>query len=308
MATHKTRSTCRTISRMIILASHAKETIQYALDSKQHLIGQSPKMKPVQWRMFQQIDVSLESHVVKNRIAVLEELEGFHSALVHLNILSPRDRWEEWINNYKHEKGCDPAFMCLIIILMSSSTADTQLANIIPHLFSSGETSATAVIDIIQQYGIDCFCCLLSASGRYYQNSERIINAADYFVQRHNGRIPRNISVFELCGLIGIGYKTANIVITTAFRRVEGIPSDIHVIRWCNMLGWCNHNSDGVACSKLLEGWLPPLKWESVNPIFGAFGQLLLSRRRHEILSLARQHPSSALRKLFSIAESVYKR
>jgi endonuclease III len=222
--------------------------------------------------------------------------------------VSPCDQWEDWIDNFQHEHGCDRAFMCLLIIIMSSSTADTQLANIVPRLFSSGLTSAKAVIEVAQQYGLNTFCSLFSEGGRYYQNAERILNAADYFVQYHGGTIPESITVNELCTLFGVGYKTANIVVTTAFGRVDGIPSDIHVIRWSSMLGWCTSNVDGLKCSKLLEAWLPHSKWESINPVFGAFGQLLVSDKRDDLLQIAKQHPSSDIRALFRTASKVYQR
>jgi endonuclease-3 len=198
--------------------------------------------------------------------------------------------------------------MCLIIIVMSSSTSDNQLAHIVPRLFSSGLTSANAVIDIVGRYGSDAFCALLSESGRYYQNAERIMNAADYFVLRHKGRIPEDISVNELCTLLGVGYKTANIVVTTAFRRVDGIPSDIHVIRWATLLGWCPPKSDGLKCSKILESWLPKSTWESINPVFGAFGQLLVSDKRMDLLFLVNQHPSKYIQNLFRKAADIYKK
>jgi endonuclease-3 len=191
---------------------------------------------------------------------------------------------------------------------MSSSTADDQLAHIVPRLFSCGLTSAIAVNDVVQQYGLNTLCSLLSETGRFYQNAERIINAADYFIQQHNGRIPTTISVNELCTLFGVGYKTANIVVTTAFGRVDGIPSDIHVIRWSNLLGWCPPNTDGLQCSKCIEGWLPKSKWDSINPVFGAFGQLLISEKRNDLLLIASQYPSEAIRKLFRKAANVYKR
>jgi endonuclease III len=247
----------------------------------------------------------LDPFLIKQRLNILLQLESIHAALVHLDILSPRDKWEEWIDNFQDDRDCDPAFMCLIVIIMSSSTADNQLAEIVPRIFLSGLTSAHAVLDIAQQYGLDSLCSLLSDAGRFYQNTERILNAADYFMQRHDGKIPSSISVQELSSLYGVGYKTANIVITKAFRRVEGIPSDIHVIRWSSVLGWCSSNIDGFHCSKQLENWLPQSKWESVNPVFGAFGQLITSSRRSVLLELASQH-SLFVREIFERALKVY--
>jgi endonuclease III len=149
---------------------------------------------------------------------LLENLVEFHSLLQGSQIMSPRDTWEEWISSFEDiEKDCDRAFMCLVVILMSSSTSDKQLGELVPRLFLSGITSANGVIKIVQNYGAEFFCSLLAEGGHYYQNAERILNAADYFVQKHNGKVPSTISINELCTLLGVGYKNANIVVTMAF-------------------------------------------------------------------------------------------
>ena len=112
---------------------------------------------------------------------------------------------------------------------MSSSTSDVQLSMIIPRLFACGMTSAAPVSEIDDNYGMDAMCSLLSESGRFYKNTERIVNAAKYFQQKYNGTIPPDLTIFELTTLIGNGYKTACIFLEAAFDRVDGIPADIHV-------------------------------------------------------------------------------
>lgn len=311
----QTRATYAKMTELINSGSHSKRNIQYTADKRRHFVGETPKLKRLHGLMFifsrataALGDHGLDEETIEKRLFMMRDLESIHSALIHLQILSPRDQWEDWIDNFMDEPGCDRAFMCLLVIIMSSSTADVQLANIVPRLFSSGLTSAIAVVQVAQQYGLNTFCSLFSEGGRYYQNAERILNAADYFVQKHGGRVPTNISVLELCTLFGVGYKTANIVVTTAFRRIDGIPSDIHVIRWSSMLGWCPPTADGLRCSKMLEAWLPHSVWESINPVFGAFGQLLVSEQREQLLHVSQQHSSPVVRKLFRKAAFLYKR
>jgi endonuclease III len=245
---------------------------------------------------------------VEERLQVLQELEFVHEMLLKRCIFAPRDKWEDWIASFRDDEGSDPAFMCLIVILMSSSTSDFQLGEIIPRLFGAGLTSANGVYDVVVQYGPDSLCSLMSESGRYYQNAERIINASSYFMERHGGRIPQSISIHELCTLLGVGYKTANIVITTSFGRVEGIPSDIHVIRWSKVLGWSSGLSrDGLHCSKEMEGWLPKEKWVTINPLFGAFGQLLYSKiHREGVMDVVEHCCTRRIQILFNIACKEY--
>ena len=252
----------------------------------------------------------VDNETIKKRLEVLQELESVHDILLQMGIFAPRDSWEDWISSFSNQKGSDPAFMCLIVILMSSTTSDFQLAEIIPRLFVAGLTSANDIVEVVKQYGPDSLCCLMSQSGRYYQNVERILNAASYFVERHGGRIPATITTKELCTLLGVGYKTANIVITTSFGRVEGIPSDIHVIRWAKALGWssCTHSwKDGLYCSKEMERWLPKDKWVVINPLFGAFGQLLrVSQRRQTLMDIVKQNCSPQVQLLFHYARKQY--
>jgi endonuclease-3 len=240
---------------------------------------------------------NVDNETRRKRLEVLEELESVHHILLQMRILAPRDTWEDWISSFSNQPGSDSAFMCLIVILMSSSTSDFQLGEIIPRLFVAGLTSARGFVEVVQKYGPDSVCCLMSESGRYYQNVERIINAASYFVERHGGRIPATITTNELCTLLGVGYKTANIVITTCFGRVEGIPSDIHVLRWAKALGWssCTPSwKDGFHCSKEMECWLPKDKWIIINPLFGVFGQLL-----RILMEIVKEHCSPKVRLLF---------
>ena len=132
---------------------------------------------------------------------------------------------------------------------------------------------------------MNALCAVLSNSGRFYQNAERIVNAADYFLLFHNGRIPNAIGVEELSALYGVGYKTANLVISYAFQRIDGIPSDIHVLRWAYGLKWIpSPKMDGRRCSKIIESWMPRDMWHLVNPVFGSLGQMLRNKLLNQSL------------------------
>ena len=305
----RTRFHSATISKCITDGSRSKEKIQY-VDGKRHCLGQPVKLTALPPLLMKPVTTcTLPDSVISERLLMLRKLEGIHATLFYIGLESARDKWEEWIDNAKHLEDCDVAFMALIIIIMSSSTSDTNLANIVPRLFSAGLTSARGVFEIVQQYGVDSLCSLMSESGRFYQNTERILNAADYFLQQHHGMIPADVTVNELCQLLGVGYKTANIVVTTAFKRIEGIPSDIHVIRWCALLGWTTSRSlNGLECSKQLEQWLPKSYWGSINPLFGAFGQLITSKSRKELFSVVDASNDRHVVQLFEHAHIEYRR
>ena len=110
----------------------------------------------------------------------------------------------------------------------------------------------------------------------------QVLNAANYFIAHHNGWVPSNITVQDLSTLHGVSYKTANMIVTTAFDRVDGIPSDIHVLQRAFILGWASSSDDSLKCSKEIEQWLPKRHWHSVNIIFRSFHQMLSSLRARE--------------------------
>ena len=248
-------------------------------NSIRHLPGTMPKLTigycrpdpPLKWN---------HPTPKEERLRCLNDLLSLHQYITNTyNLLAPRDTWEQWIDEYADSPDADRGFMCLAVILMSSSTSDKQLALLVPRLFSMGFINAQSTIDIATTYGMDVVCSLMSESGKYYVNGERIVNAADYFIVRHNGRLPSSITIEELTTLPGVGYKTATLVISYSFRRNDGIPSDIHVLKWARHLKWIPpYCQDGSQCSNLLECWIPKQQWQEVNPLFGALGQLLGSK------------------------------
>ena len=278
----KTRRQCALMASMLIQQSKSKNPIMYNNPNnkkQRHMPGTDPKTKRPQV-MRRPLPRKPMQCVVASRLQLFQDLEVLHNKMKNANVRAPRDDWEQWIDGHlSNDHDSDRAFMCLLVILMSSSTTDRQLADVVPRLFMLGLTSAKATIEIAKRYGMDAFTSIISGSGRYYDNAERIVNAADYFIKYHHGRIPPTISLNELQCIHGIGHKTASIVLTFAFNRHEGIPSDVHVMRCCKVLNWIPVSvTDGLESSMILQSWMPQQYWHIVNPLFGAFGQLLSTK------------------------------
>ena len=268
---YATRSRNNQITKIIMLASRSKTKIEYPASN--HQPGTPPKLKDISPSSLEVHVPPIPTTIKERRIEEINQMIKFHQQLKLSGLVSQRDNWESWIDNHVNQPFADRPFMVLMTICMSSSTSDLQLSSIMPRIFACGMISATSVIDIAQQFGMNTMCSLLSESGRFYANTERIVNAADYFIQRHNGVIPRDITIHELTTLHGIGYKTACIILEAAFGRVDGIPADIHVIKWSAFLGWTFPKHTGLTVSKYLEAWVPHNQWSLVNPLFGALGQ-----------------------------------
>ena len=277
---YSTRSRNEKIAAFLGSISRSKSAIKYVQSgTKRHMPGEKAIVKPPCDSHVSIPDCDKFPEILLERTFQFYSLLNFWTSLKKDGINVPRDSWEDWVDSSitADDPQADKAFMFLMTICMSASTSDAQLSTVMPRIFSFGLTSATAVIDISQRYGMDALCSILSEPGRFYKNAEHIVNAADYFIQEHNGVIPTNISIQELTTLLGIGYKTAAIVIEASFDRSEGIPSDIHVMRWSQNLGWVPTKCEAYECSKHLESWVPQKFWRDINPLLGSLSQIAVS-------------------------------
>ena len=90
-------------------------------------------------------------------------------------------------------------------------------------------------------------------------------------IERHGGRVPDTLE--ELLMLKGVGRKTANLVVTLAFRK-PGICVDTHVHRISNRWGYAKTRTPEQT-EMALRRRLPPRYWRIYNDLLVAFGQHL---------------------------------
>ncbi|MBI2138133.1 endonuclease III [Candidatus Woesearchaeota archaeon] len=104
----------------------------------------------------------------------------------------------------------------------------------------------------------------------FYNNKARFLKELPKTLnEKFNGKIPETID--ELIQIGGVGRKTANLVVSVAFRK-PGMCVDTHVHRIMNRMGYVrtkNPHETEMALRKKL-----PLKyWENINSMLVAFGQ-----------------------------------
>ncbi len=104
----------------------------------------------------------------------------------------------------------------------------------------------------------------------FYRNKARTIkNISKELIERYSSRVPDSID--ELLTLKGVGRKTANLVVTFAYKR-PGICVDTHVHRITNRWGYvCASTPDKTELE--LRRVLPKRYWIPINDLLVAFGQ-----------------------------------
>jgi endonuclease-3 len=122
----------------------------------------------------------------------------------------------------------DP-FTLLVAVILSAQATDTSVNRATPELFRLADTpeefaklSQAALEDKIKTIGL------------YRNKAKNLIAMAKALVAEHGGKVPATREV--LMSLPGVGRKTANVVLNTAFGQ-NTIGIDTHAFRVANRMG-----------------------------------------------------------------------
>ena len=114
----------------------------------------------------------------------------------------------------------------LVAVALSAQATDVSVNKATDHLFKVANTPQ-AMLDL----GLDGLKEHIKTIGLYNSKAKNVIAAAQMLVSEHNGIVPDNREALE--ALPGVGRKTANVVLNTAFRQIA-MAVDTHIFRWSN--------------------------------------------------------------------------
>jgi endonuclease III len=159
----------------------------------------------------------------------------------------------------------DP-FLTLIGCILSLRTRDETTAVAAPRLFARASTP-NAMLALSEEE----IAQLIFPVGFYRTKARVIQGICRDLLDRFGGHVPHQID--DLLTLNGVGRKTANLVVTEAFRR-PGICVDTHVHRISNRWGLVNTPSPDKTEAALRQV-VPRRYWLEFNGLLVAFGQTL---------------------------------
>lgn len=99
---------------------------------------------------------------------------------------------------------------------------------------------------------------MIRTAGFYRSKAKNIQACCRRLVDEHGGEVPKALE--ELVQLGGVGRKTANVVLGTAFGIPSGVVVDTHVTRLTNRLGLVR-GTDAVKIERKLIELLPQEEW-----------------------------------------------
>ena len=120
-------------------------------------------------------------------------------------------------------------FELLISVILSAQATDISVNKATAKLYPVANTP-----EQILQLGVRKLKTYIKTIGLYNSKAENIIKTCKILLDKHNGEIPRTRA--ELEALPGVGRKTANVVLNTAFGEPT-IAVDTHIFRVSNRTG-----------------------------------------------------------------------
>ncbi len=120
-------------------------------------------------------------------------------------------------------------FTLLVAVVLSAQTTDAGVNKVTPPLFAIADTP-----EKMAALGVERLAERIKTFGLYRTKPKKVIALSRAIVEQHGGRTPRDREALE--ALPGVGRKTANVVLNTAFGEPT-LAVDTHVFRLANRLG-----------------------------------------------------------------------
>jgi endonuclease-3 len=120
-------------------------------------------------------------------------------------------------------------FQLLVAVILSAQATDVGVNKATARLFPVAPTPAAMLA-----LGVDGLSEAIRTIGLYRTKARNVIATCQLLIERHGGEVPAERAALE--ALPGVGRKTANVVLNTAFGQPT-IAVDTHIFRLGNRTG-----------------------------------------------------------------------
>ena len=144
-------------------------------------------------------------------------------------------------------------FQLLAATILSAQCTDERVNLVTPELFRRWPTPQA--LAVAKQPDVEE---VVHSTGFFRAKAANLIGMASGLVKHHNGELPRTLA--ELTALPGVGRKTANVLLGTAFGIPSGVVVDTHVKRITTLLGLTQATS-AERIEQDLMALLPQSEW-----------------------------------------------
>lgn len=164
-------------------------------------------------------------------------------------------------------------FELLVAVILSAQATDKGVNKATARLFPVANTPR-AMIDL----GLEGLIGYVKTIGLYNNKAKNIIETCRILEQQHGGEVPRDRAALE--ALRGVGRKTANVILNTAFGEPT-IAVDTHIFRVANRIG-LTRGKTPLAVEKGLLRTTPPEFLHDAHHWLILHGRYVCKARRPE--------------------------
>jgi len=146
-------------------------------------------------------------------------------------------------------------FELLIAVILSAQATDISVNLVTRRLYKIANTPA-AILDL----GEDRLKDYIKTIGLFNSKAKNIIATCTALLEKHSGEVPSNRQALE--ALAGVGRKTANVILNTAFGRPT-MAVDTHIFRVANRTGLALGTTPLIIERKLLKSIPQPYRLDA---------------------------------------------
>ena len=140
-------------------------------------------------------------------------------------------------------------FELLIAVILSAQATDVSVNKATRKLYTVASTP-----EKIFALGVDGLIPYVQTIGLYRNKAKNVIDTCRLLLEHHHGEVPRDRE--SLQALPGVGRKTANVVLNTAFGQ-PAMAVDTHIFRVSNRTGLAPGKNVDIVEQKLMK-LVPP--------------------------------------------------
>src|SRR4030066_1681231 len=160
----------------------------------------------------------------------------------------------------------------LIATILSAQCTDRQVNEVTKKLFKKYRSVHDYIAASQEELEKEIY-----STGFYRTKAKNIKKMCEMLVNNFNGEVPDTME--ELLTLPGVARKTANIVLSGAFGKVEGIAIDTHVKRLSFRLGLTDKTDQDKIEKDLME-LVPRNDWDNFSLLLINHGRSICNARK----------------------------
>lgn len=163
-------------------------------------------------------------------------------------------------------------FQLLIATILSAQCTDERVNIVTKDLFArypDAHALAAAPLKVVEK--------IIQSAGFFRMKAKNIVGCSKKLVELHDGQVPQDMDALVV--LPGVGRKTANVVLGTAFGIPTGVVVDTHVTRVSYRLGLTSE-TDAAKIERDLMQCLPEDEWIDFSHRMIHHGRRICKARR----------------------------